>query len=154
MSKLDPNSINMSGLSIHELRVGQKAAFTKTITEADVCGFAGIIADFNPVHINDEYAKQTRFGGRIAHGMLTASFISTVIGMALPGADAIYLGQTLKFTAPVRLGETITAEAEITRIIPEKQRAYLKTTVTKQDGTVVVEGEATIMATKTDETQD
>ena len=147
-SMLNDNSLNMSGLSINDIYVGRKASFTKTIEFADVYSFAGIIGDFNPVHVNDEYAKTTRFGKRIAHGMLSASFISTVFGMLLPGADAIYMGRTLKFLAPVFIGDTITAEAEVTEVIPEKKRFIAKTTVTKQDGTVVVTGEGTMMATK------
>ena len=148
MSLLDKNSINMSGYSINEVYVGQKASFSKTIEYADIYNYAGIIGDFNPVHINDAYAKTTRFGARIAHGMLTASFISTVIGMALPGAEAIYLGQTIKFIAPVYAGDTITAEAEVIDIVPEKRRFTMKTTITKQDGTVVIEGEGIAMANK------
>ncbi len=148
MSILDPNSINMKGYSIDEMYVGQKATLSKTITDADIYTFAGLIADFNPVHTNDEYAKGTRFGQRIAHGMLTASFISTIVGMAIPGADAIYLGQTVKFTKPVFVGDTITVTAEVTEIKKEKRIATMKTIITKQTGEVVVEGEATVMATK------
>ena len=113
--------------------------------------YAGIIGDINPVHVNEEYAKTTRFGKRIAHGMLTASFISTIVGMLIPGADAIYCGQTLKFTAPVYFGDTITVNAEVTQIIPEKKMIVMRTTIVNQDGKVVVDGEATAMATKEDE---
>lgn len=145
---IDQNSLNMSGYSIEEMFIGQKASISKTITESDINTFAGLIADFNPVHVNAEYAKQTRFGERIAHGMLTASFLSTIVGMCIPGADAIYLGQTLKFVAPVKIGDTITATGEVVRIIKEKKIAYLKTTIVNQRGEVVVEGEGTVMATK------
>ena len=100
------------------------------------------------MHVNAEYAKTTRFGKRIAHGMLTASFISTIVGMLIPGADAIYCGQTLKFTAPVYFGDTITVNAEVTKIIPEKRLVIMRTTIVNQDGKVVVDGEATAMATK------
>lgn len=151
MSMLDPNSLNMSGLSIDEIYIGQKASVSKTLTESDVYTYAGVIGDFNPVHVNEEYAKQTRFGGRIVHGMLTASFLSTVFGMILPGADAIYCGQTLKFTAPVPIGTTITAEAEVIKIMPEKRMFICKTTITRADGVVAVEGEGTMMATKKNE---
>ena len=151
-SKLDPNSLNMSGYSIGEIYLGQKASVTKTIEAADVYTYAGIIGDINPVHVNAEYAKTTRFGQRIAHGMLTASFFSTIVGMLIPGADAIYCGQTLKFTAPVYFGDTITAEAEVTKIIPEKRMIVMSTIVKNQDGKIVVEGEATAMATKPEET--
>jgi 3-hydroxybutyryl-CoA dehydratase len=145
---LDENSLNMKGLSIDEVYIGMKKSVTKTISEHDVYSFAGIIGDFNPVHVNEEYAKTTRFGGRIVHGILSASFISTVFGMLLPGADAIYLGQTLKFLKPVRFGDTITATGEVTKIVPEKKLFYAKATVTNQKGEVVVEGEGTLMATK------
>ena len=149
--RLDPDSLNMKGYSIDELYIGKKASFTKTITEHDVYTFAGICCDFNPLHVNAEYAKKSRFGERIAHGMLTASFISTIVGMLIPGADAIYCGQTLKFTAPVYFGDTITVNAEVTKIIPEKRLVIMRTTITNQDGKVVVDGEATAMATKEDE---
>ena len=149
--RLDPDSLNMKGYSIDELYIGKKASFTKTITEHDVYTFAGLCCDFNPLHVNAEYAKKSRFGERIAHGMLTASFISTIVGMLIPGADAIYCGQTLKFTAPVYFGDTITVNAEVTKIIPEKRLVIMRTTITNQDGKVVVDGEATAMATKEDE---
>lgn len=145
---LDPNSINMNGTSIRDVHVGQRKTFSRTILEADVIGFAGITGDFNPVHVNEEYAKTTRFGGRIAHGMLSASFISTIFGMTIPGAEGIYLSQTLKFLAPVRIGDTITAAIEITEVFPEKRRFTAHTTVTTQDGTLAVDGEAVLMATK------
>jgi 3-hydroxybutyryl-CoA dehydratase len=145
---LDDNSLNLKGLSIDDLYLGMKKSVTKTISENDVYTFAGIIGDFNPVHVNEEYAKSTRFGSRIVHGMLTASFVSTVFGMLLPGADAIYLGQTLKFLKPVRFGDTITATAEVTKIVAEKKLFYAKTTITNQKGELVVEGEGTLMATK------
>jgi len=149
MSKMiDDSSINMSGYSIDEMYVGQKAKISKTITESDINTYAGLIADFNPVHINAEYAKTTRFGERIAHGMLTASFFSTIVGMCIPGADAIYLGQTLKFMAPVKIGDTITAIGEVTKIVKEKRIAYLKTTIVNQRGEIVIDGEGTVMATK------
>lgn len=148
MRELDENSLNMSGYSIDEIFIGMKKSVTKTISEHDVYAYAGIIGDINPVHINEEYAKQTRFGGRIAHGMLTASFFSTLVGMLVPGADAIYLGQTCKFLLPVRIGDTITATAEVTKIVPEKRIAYMHTTVLNQKGELVIDGEATVMATK------
>ena len=148
MRELDENSLNMSGYSIDEIFIGMKKSVTKTISEHDVYAYAGIIGDINPVHINEEYAKQTRFGGRIAHGMLTASFFSTLVGMLIPGADAIYLGQTCKFLLPVRIGDTITATAEVTKIVPEKRIAYMHTTVLNQKGELVIDGEATVMATK------
>ncbi len=125
-------------------QVGDKGSVTKTITETDVYLFAGITGDLNPAHVNETWAKQTKFGGRIAHGMLSAGLISAVLGMQLPGPGSIYLGQTLKFTAPVRIGDTVTAEAEVLEIIDGK-RLRLRTTATNQDGVVVVEGEAMVL---------
>jgi 3-hydroxybutyryl-CoA dehydratase len=145
---LDDNCLNLRGLSIDEVYIGLKRSMTKTISEHDVYAFAGITGDFNPIHVNEEYAKTTRFGGRIAHGMLSASFVSTVFGMLLPGADAIYLSQTLQFLRPVRFGDTLTATGEVVKIIPEKKLLYAKVTVTNQKGEVVVEGEGSLVATK------
>ena len=132
----------MIGKTIEELEVGQSARFSKTITETDVYGFAGITGDFNPAHVDEEYAKNTYFKERIAHGMLSASFISTVIGTMLPGPGTIYMEQNVRFMAPVKFGDTITAVAEVTEIIADKKRVRLKTTCTNQEGTIVVDGEA------------
>lgn len=125
-------------------QVGDKASTAKTITETDVYLFAGVTGDLNPAHVNEEWAKATPFEGRIAHGMLSAGLISAVLGMKLPGPGTIYLSQSLKFTAPVRIGDTITAEAEVVEIIKEK-RLRLRTTCTNQDGTLVLEGEAVVL---------
>ncbi|HEX6911170.1 MAG TPA: MaoC family dehydratase [Longimicrobium sp.] len=130
---------------IDELAEGQSAEFSKTVTEADVVLFAGITGDLNPAHIDDVAASESRFGGRVAHGMLVASFISTVLGMRLPGPGTIYLSQSLRFTAPVRLGDTVTARVEVAELVPAKRRARLATTVRNQRGETVVEGEATVM---------
>ena len=138
----------MKGFTIDQLSVGQSASFAKTITETDVYMFAGISGDMNPAHINEEYAKNTMFKGRIAHGMLGASLISTVLAMHLPGPGTIYLGQTLKFLAPVRFGDTITATCAVKEIVAEKNRVVLECTVTNQDGTAVISGEATVMPPK------
>ena len=153
MRELDDNSLNMSGYGIDAFFIGMKKSVSKTISEADIYNYAGIIGDINPVHVNEEYAKTTRFGGRIAHGMLTASFFSTIVGMCIPGADAIYLGQTCKFLLPVRIGDTITASGEVTKIVLEKRIAYLRTTVVNQRGELVIDGEATVMALKKPEAQ-
>ncbi|ERM91726.1 enoyl-CoA hydratase [Caldanaerobacter subterraneus subsp. yonseiensis KB-1] len=139
---------NIMGKTINELKVGDKDHFEKTITETDVYLYAGITGDFNPVHINQIEAEKTMFKGRIAHGMLTAGLISTVLGTKLPGTGTIYLGQELKFTKPVRIGDTIKAEVEVIEIIPEKNRVKLKTTCTNQNGEVVLEGIATVLAPK------
>jgi 3-hydroxybutyryl-CoA dehydratase len=134
----------LHGLFFEDLKVGQTSVVARTITEADIVLFAGLSGDTNPVHINEEFAAGTMFSGRIAHGMLTAAFISTVIGTRLPGPGAIYLSQTLRFKAPVRVGDTIWARATVTELFPEKRRAALSTTVTVRDK-VVLEGEALVM---------
>jgi 3-hydroxybutyryl-CoA dehydratase len=132
------------GKTIDELKIGQTAQFSKTITETDIYLFAGVTGDLNPAHVNEEYAKKTFFKTRIAHGMLTASFISTVIGTMLPGPGTVYLSQEVRFLAPVKIGDTVSAVAEIIEIRPEKKRVLLKTTCTNQDGTVVVDGQAVV----------
>ncbi len=132
------------GHCIEDLSVGMTASFAKTVTEADIVLFAGISGDTNPVHLNQEYASSTMFQGRIAHGMLSVSFISAVLGTKLPGPGAIYMGQTLRFKAPVRAGDTVTARATVTEVIPEKRRVVVRTVCTVGE-TVVIEGEATLM---------
>ena len=124
--------------------VGQSAEMTKIITEEDVFLFAGITGDRNPVHISKEFAAKTRFGERIAHGILTAGLISAVIGMKLPGPGCLYLSQTLQFLAPVKIGDEITARAEVMEVISEK-RLKLKTQCLNQRKEVVLEGEAIIV---------
>lgn len=136
------------GKTIGELKIGDKDYVMKTITEADVYLYAGITGDFNPAHINQVEAEKSMFKGRIAHGMLTAGLISAVLGTKLPGPGTIYLGQELKFTKPVRFGDTIKAEAEVIEIVSEKNRLKLKTTCTNQNGEVVLDGVATVLAPK------
>jgi 3-hydroxybutyryl-CoA dehydratase len=128
-----------------EIEVGQAAEFTKTVTETDVVLFAGVTGDLNPAHVDDVWARASRFGGRIAHGMLSASFISTVLAMKLPGPGTIYLSQNLRFTGPVRIGDTVTARVEVAEVMP-KRRVRLTTTVRTHDGTQVIEGEAVVLA--------
>lgn len=128
-----------------DITVGDKACVEKTISESDVYLFAGITGDLNPAHVNEEAMKKSKFGGRIAHGMLSAGFISAVLGMQLPGPGTIYLSQTLRFRAPVRIGDTVKAEAEVIEKL-EKGRIKLKTTCSIQDGTVVADGEAMVIA--------
>lgn len=128
-----------------DIRVGDKASMSKTVTEYDVYTFAGVTGDFNPVHINSQFAKNTMFKERIAHGMLSAGFISAVLGTALPGINTIYLAQELFFTAPVKIGDTVTATVEVIEKIDAKHRLVLKTIVTNQDNIVVVDGKATVM---------
>ena len=134
----------MRGKTIHELEIGQRAQFSKTISESDVYLFAGVTGDFNPAHINQAYAERTAFRTRIAHGMLPAGFISAVLGTQLPGPGAIYIQQTLNFKAPVVMGDTITATVEVGEIMAEKKRVRLKTVCTNQADTVVLEGEALV----------
>ena len=138
----------MIGKSIEELKVGDKASFTKTITETDVYLYAGVSGDLNPAHINQVEAEKSMFKGRIAHGMLTASLISTVLGCYLPGPGTIYLGQNLKFKKPVRFGDTITAVGEVISLDTDRNKAVLKTTCYNQNDEVVIEGEATCMPPK------
>jgi 3-hydroxybutyryl-CoA dehydratase len=127
-----------------EMAPGAAAEFSKTVTEADVVLFAGVTGDFNPVHVDGVAAERSRFGGRIAHGMLSASFLSTVLGTKLPGPGTIYLSQTLRFTAPVRIGDTVTARAQVVEVMEAKRRVRLATTCTNQKGEKVVEGEALV----------
>ncbi len=125
--------------------IGQKASFSKTITEADLVRFAELSGDYNPIHIDSEYAKQTRFGQRISHGLLTASVLSGLLGMHLPGKGSVYMGQTLRFVKPVFIGDTITAQAEVIDFDSDRGIMKLKTECLKQDGTLVLEGEATML---------
>ncbi|MDJ0666586.1 MAG: MaoC family dehydratase [Desulfobacterales bacterium] len=134
----------MLGYTIDQLEVGQQASFSKTVAESDVYLFAGISGDFNPAHINQAYAEQTAFKTRIAHGMLAAGFISTVLGNQLPGPGTIYISQSLNFLAPVAIGDTITATAEVVELNMDKKRARLKTVCTNQDGREVLVGEALV----------
>lgn len=138
----------MIGKTIGEIQVGDSAKFSKTVSESDVYLYAGVTGDLNPAHINEAYAEKTFFKTRIAHGMLSAGFISAILGMHLPGPGTIYLKQELKFLAPVRIGETITARAEVIEVMAEKNRIRLKTTCTNQDGIQVLDGEAMVSPPK------
>lgn len=129
---------------LEDLSVGMSAAHSKTVTEADIVKFAEVSGDSNPLHLDEAFAKTTRFKGRIAHGMLSAGFISTVLGTQLPGPGSVYMSQSLRFTAPVRIGDTVTARAEITDIRSDKKRVTLATTCVVGDK-VVIEGEALVM---------
>ena len=122
--------------------IGTRAEYVRTITEDDIVHFVEVSGDHNPVHLDAEYAARTPFGGRIAHGMLSAAFISAVLGNDLPGPGTIYLGQTLKFLAPVRIGDTITASVEVIAVREEKRIVTLRTDCTNQNGAVVLTGEA------------
>jgi 3-hydroxybutyryl-CoA dehydratase len=125
------------------LAPGARASFTKTITDADIAKFAEATGDTNPVHLDDAYARTTRFGGRIAHGLLTAGLVSAVMANRLPGPGTIYLSQTLEFKAPVRPGDTVTAEVEVLEVTG--RRARLATRCTLADGTLVLSGEALVL---------
>lgn len=134
----------MTGKTMAELQVGQSAQFAKTISESDVYLFAGITGDLNPAHINEAYAEQTFFKTRIAHGMLAAGLISAVLGCHLPGPGTVYLSQELKFIAPVRIGDTITAKAEVQNLDHDKHRVTLITECWNQKGDKVLTGTAVV----------
>lgn len=138
----------MIGKTINELNLGDRAEFTKTVSESDVYLYAGLTGDFNPAHINEPYAEKTFFKTRIAHGMLPAGFISAILGTRLPGPGTIYIGQTLNFTAPVQIGDTITASAEVAEIMADKNRIRLKTVCENQNGVIVLDGEAVVSPPK------
>ena len=138
----------MIGKTIDELKIGDTAEFSKTVSESDIYQFAGVTGDFNPAHINEAYAKKTYFKTRIAHGMLSAGFISTTIATKLPGTGSIYIKQNLSFLAPVRIGDTITARVELVEIIEGKNRVRLKTVCVNQEGTQVLDGEAVVSPPK------
>ena len=132
------------GYALEDVEVGMSASFAKTITDADILMFAGVSGDTNPVHLNEEFAGATAFKGRIAHGMLTASLISTALGTKLPGPGTIYLAQTLKFLAPVRAGETVRAIVTVREIDREKRRLVMDT-VCQVAGKDVLVGEARLL---------
>lgn len=138
----------MVGKIIEQLQVGDVAEFGKTISESDIYLYAGITGDFNPAHVNESYAENTFFKTRIAHGMLSAGLISAVLANQLPGPGTIYLKQDLRFLAPVRIGDTITARVEIIELIHDKNRVRLKTVCSNQEGVNVLEGEALVSAPK------
>lgn len=127
-----------------DIKVGDKATLSKTITEADVMLYAGLTGDFNPVHIDEEFAKNSLFEKRIAHGLIGVGLVSAVIGTDLPGINSIYLGHDIKFVAPVYIGDTLTAEVEIVNKREDKKIVKLSTTVRNQRGEAVIEGEAVI----------
>jgi 3-hydroxybutyryl-CoA dehydratase len=137
----------ITGKTIEQLNVGDFAEFAKTVTETDIYLYAGITGDFNPAHINEEYAKNTFFKTRIAHGMLTAGFISAIIANQLPGPGTIYLNQNLSFLAPVHIGDTITGRVEVIELM-EKNRVRLKTTCSNQEGVAVISGEGLVSPPK------
>jgi 3-hydroxybutyryl-CoA dehydratase len=134
--------MTIEGKSIYELKVGDSAQISKTITETDINDFARVTGDFNPVHLDQAYAEKTIFKGRIAHGLLSVGLLSNILGNILPGHGTIYLSQEVRFLAPVRIGDTITARVEVIELLPEKNRAKFRTTCINQDGKEVVDGTA------------
>lgn len=132
------------GVPFEELEVGLSAESTTTITEAHLVLFSGLTGDFNPVHVNERAASRSRFGGRIAPGMLTAGLVSAVLGTKLPGPGSVYVSQTLRFRAPVHPGETVTARVEVTEVVPDRRRVRLRTTCEADDEERVLDGEAEV----------
>ena len=133
----------LHGYYFEDLKVGMTAVYSRTITEADIANFAAVSGDINPVHLSEQFGKAGMFEGRIAHGMLSASFISAVIANRLPGPGAIYLSQTLNFRAPVRIGDTVDVVVEVVELIDKGRRARLHCECLVGD-TVVLDGEAQI----------
>ncbi|MFX1284261.1 MAG: MaoC family dehydratase [Promethearchaeota archaeon] len=138
----------MVNLSYSEIKIGQKAELVRTVTEDDIRKFADVSGDRNPIHLDEEFAKRTFFHGRVAHGMLSAAFISTVLASKLPGPGSIYLKQEIIFKKPVRIGDTITVAVEVIDKDDEKERVILKTTCINQDNELVVDGKATVLPMK------
>jgi len=136
--------LDRTGYTYSDLSVGMTEEYIKTITDDDIVSFAEVSGDTNPMHLDDDFASETLFRSRIAHGMLTASLISTIIGTLLPGPGCIYLGQNLKFLRPVRIGDTVLARVVVETLIPQKKRAALRTTCTVNDK-LVLDGDALVM---------
>ncbi len=135
------------GYYLEDLETGMEGVYAKTVTDSDITMFAGISGDTNPVHLDDDFAKQTQFGERIAHGMLSASFISTVFGTQLPGPGCVYLSQSLRFKAPVKIGDRVEARVCIKEILTDKRRVIFDT-VCRVGEKIVLEGEASLMVNR------
>jgi 3-hydroxybutyryl-CoA dehydratase len=148
MSGREETIFMAEGKSIHELKVGDSAQISKMITEEVINDFARSTGDFNPIHLDQSYAEKTTFKGRIAHGLVSVGLLSTVLGNILPGHGTIYLSQEVKFLAPVKIGDTLTARVEVIERVPEKNRAKFRTTCMNQDGKEVVDGAAWVMPPK------
>lgn len=133
-----------TGYCFEELEIGMEARFSKTVTEADIANFAGVSSDFNPLHMDEVFAGETRFGGRIAHGMLSGAYLSAVLGMQLPGPGAIYLDQSLRFRAPVRIGDRVVSRVEVRELMPEKNIVTCRTECLVGERPVIT-GEAVLM---------
>lgn len=132
-------------MELESLEIGASSEWSKTVTETDVVLYAGITGDFNPMHMNAVTASTSTFGGRIAHGMLSAGFISAAIAHGVPGPGAVYLSQSLAFRHPVRIGDTVTARVEVLEVKPRTRRVRLATVCRNQDGTIVIAGEAMVL---------
>ena len=135
----------ISNFTYDELAIGQKASYSKLVSEQDIVMFAAVSGDVNPVHLDEEFAAQTMFGGRIAHGMLTGAVISAALAMEMPGPGVIYLGQSLRFSRPVMLGDEVTVHLEVVKKIDGKRFVTLDCEVVNQHGKVVASGEAQVM---------
>ncbi|MHA1566368.1 MAG: MaoC family dehydratase [Alphaproteobacteria bacterium] len=146
---LEPVDDDLHGYYLEDLSVGMTAALTNTVQESDIMLFAKVTGDSNPIHLDEDYASKTMFGGRIAHGMLTAGYISAVLGTKLPGPGAIYISQSLRFKAPVRIGDTVVATVTIGAIDNKRRRVSLQTKCSVGE-TVVLEGEAMLMVARRD----
>lgn len=144
MSNSSRNFAELYGYRFEDLTVGMSASVSRTVSEADILMFAGVSGDTNPVHLDQEFAASTMFGGRIAHGMLSAGLISAVFGTRLPGPGCIYLSQNLKFKAPVKIGDTVVARVTVKELKSEKRRAVFSTVCTVGE-TVVLDGEAELL---------
>ena len=151
MDAMQPQS-DLHGYFIEDLTIGMTASYAKTITETDIVIFAGISGDNNPLHLNEEFASESIFKGRIAHGMLTAVFISTVLGTKLPGPGCVYLNQEVRFKAPVRPGQTVNTKVTISDIIQEKKRVIAESVCWVGDK-VVVEGTSMLLEPSREDTQ-
>lgn len=138
------NAVSMQSYFFEDIELGMEASYSRDVTEADIIAFAGITGDKNPVHLDHDYAAKTMFKERIAHGMLTAGYISAVFGTQLPGPGAIYISQTLNFRAPVKIGDCVLAKVQVAELFPVKRRV-LFSCVCSIDGKSVLEGEAMLM---------
>ncbi len=134
----------MSELAYEDIKVGDEASLTRTITEVHIVNYAGLTGDMNPVHMDHEHATQSMFGERIAHGMLVAGLISAVLGTQLPGPNSIYLGQDLSFTAPVKIGDTVRVTVTVTEKRDDKRIIKLRTTASNQRHEMVIDGTAVV----------
>ncbi|MBN2228400.1 MAG: MaoC family dehydratase [Candidatus Thorarchaeota archaeon] len=142
--------MKLSGIKYKDLKLGQRAEILHILTEDDIQRFGDLSGDYNPLHFDEQWAKRTMFGSRIAHGLLTASFISTAIGMHLPGPGTIYMSQSMRFLGPVRIGDTIKTIVEIIGLDDSKERVSLRTSCFNQDGKAVLDGEAMVSIMRMD----